>query len=101
MRTRYIHFRLKELVNPHSFNPHLRISAKGGYTVAYFVDLGEIKFALSTCSPEDRYCKRIGRDVAEGRLNAGKFEAIPYEGYDSGKSAPEAIATFLFGEYNR
>lgn len=45
---------------------------KGGTTVAYEVDDDTIRFAIAKCSPRDNYCRKTGRVIALGRLQANK-----------------------------
>jgi hypothetical protein len=46
---------------------------KGGITIAYF-DRGEETFyAVSYCSPEDNFCRKIGSTSAKGRLAKAKY----------------------------
>lgn len=61
MSTKFIHIR--------SF-VGTRLQEKGGTTIAYDYnpDTHEARFAIAKCSHKDNYCKRIGRDVATGRL---------------------------------
>ena len=48
------------------------VCGKGGRTLAFRVkeDTDNILFAVgyAQCSPKDNFCKRIGRAIAEGRL---------------------------------
>lgn len=49
---------------------------KGGMTVAYEVDDDTIRFAVAKCSQRDNYCRKTGRAIATGRLNANKDHTI-------------------------
>ena len=48
------------------------VAGKGGVTVAFEVNGNTLVLAFAECSRKDNFCKRIGRDVASGRLRAGK-----------------------------
>jgi len=62
-------------VFPRFYHFRLRSSkgiARGG--VAVHVDLvngDTLQFATAVCSPQDTYCKKLGRRIAEGRAKAG------------------------------
>lgn len=64
---------------------HLRSGTKGGYTIAYEkVDSPEqydslYRWSYAQCSNKDNYCKKIGRDIAMGRIMAGqsKYFILP------------------------
>ena len=70
MRIKYIHIRNR--------NDNNTIASKGGTTVAYGVDGGNVVFAFSRCGPLDAYSKKQGRVKATGRLKSksqsGLFE---------------------------
>jgi hypothetical protein len=65
MSIRYLHVRKENL-------------QKGGTTVAYEVDDDTIRFAVAKCSDRDNYCRKTGRSIATGRLNANKDRTIAY-----------------------
>lgn len=67
MSIRFLHIR-------EQFNGALL--GKGGTTVAYEEDVGTIRFAVAKCSPRDNYCRKTGRAIAIGRLNANKDRTI-------------------------
>ena len=53
------------------------ITARGGRTIAFRqIDENTIEFAIAKCSPKDNFNKKIGRRIAEGRLNSGKVEVV-------------------------
>lgn len=57
-----------------TFFAHQRTNDGKGFTIAFRADpdTNTIVFAKAQCSERDNFSKRIGRDVAEGRLNAHK-----------------------------
>lgn len=55
-KTYYQHFR-NELLRP--------------TTVAYRVEGINVIFTKAVCGPKDQFCRKIGRDIATGRLNKG------------------------------
>lgn len=46
------------------------LQEKGGATIAYEFnpDTRQAQYAVAKCSTRDNYCKKIGRDIAQGRL---------------------------------
>lgn len=63
---KFIHLRY---INPFNDN----VETKGGFTVAYVEHANDtVTYAIAKCSKKDNYCKRIGRDVATGRMKAGQ-----------------------------
>jgi hypothetical protein len=47
----------------------------GGFTVAYQeVKPGLIEYSIARCSTRDNFNKKLGRDIATGRLACGKIE---------------------------
>ena len=62
MTTKFIHIRARRANGS--------VLEKGGTTVAYDFnpETRIAHFAVAYCSKRDNYCKRIGRDVASGRL---------------------------------
>lgn len=59
---RFMHFR-------HTNNG--QVNSRGGATVAYQVDKNNnvTKFAIARCSDKDNYCRKTGRNLANGRLH--------------------------------
>lgn len=66
MNIKYFHFRPRNGLNQ---------VLPGGFTVAYrFNDAyGHYEYAMSRCSPEDNFCRKIGRVKAEGRLRSPRY----------------------------
>lgn len=56
------------------------VCTKGGTTVAFKEHKTEegivLEYAVAHCSIRDNYCRKTGRAIAEGRLNAGKGHKI-------------------------
>jgi len=50
--------------------------AKGGVTVAYEAADNVVKYALAQCHYRDTFCKRLGRDISQGRFLAGKTKRL-------------------------
>lgn len=51
------------------------VATHGGATVAYQeVKPGLIEYSVARCSDRDNFNKKLGRDIATGRLAAGKVE---------------------------
>ena len=65
-----------------------------GTTIAAKIDAGlnGILYTKARCSKRDNFCKKIGREIAAGRLNCNKGLNF-YQGTDF-----RAFKTFLFGE---
>lgn len=61
--TKFIHFRVME---DGEYGGSNTPSARGGVTICYNPELRRIGIAV--CSPEDNYCKKIGREISEGRM---------------------------------
>src|ERR1700731_667897 len=55
-------------------------SQKGGKTFAYVATKDLVEFAMAECSSRDNYCRKTGRAIATGRLNAGKSLTIKCDG---------------------
>lgn len=55
--TYYQHFRRGETFNP--------------TTVAYRIEGSNVIYTKAVCGPKDQFCRKIGRDIATGRLNKG------------------------------
>jgi hypothetical protein len=78
----------KDHNSPHQYEEkvrfiHLRniddegdITNSGGVTVAFCEKDRHLWFAYSRCHWNDNYCKRIGRNIATGRLYSGDCYAI-------------------------
>lgn len=67
-KTNFAHIRPN--LDPHS----------GGCTIAY-TDIprnatGNIHYAVAFCNAKDNFNKKIGRDIAEGRLAKGQYNTI-------------------------
>lgn len=59
--------------NPFTFEP----TSRGGLTLAYQeVKPGLIEYSLARCSSRDNFSKKMGRDIATGRLARGKTETV-------------------------
>ena len=59
----YFHFRL---LNP--VLPGHQPNSKGGVTVCFVPESnGSLSAGVAVCSPEDTYCKRVGRLISHGR----------------------------------
>jgi len=69
---KFLHLRYHWLTND---EPEL--NAKGGITVAYEVIDGEVRYTMSKCHYRDTFCKRLGRDISQGRFLAGKYKSLP------------------------
>lgn len=58
---------------------HIR-NASRPYTIAFtelpYGTSGTVAYSIAECSAKDNFCKRIGREVAEGRLAKGIFSTI-------------------------
>jgi hypothetical protein len=52
-------------------------------TVAWSHDhmRSDIEFAVSFCSCKDRFNKKVGREIAKGRLDTGKSDFVPVNEY--------------------
>lgn len=72
MSVKFIHIR------PVKFGKVTEAAEKGGTTIAYDFDpVTRIAlYSVAHCSKKDNYCKRIGRDVATGRLIQGNKHPV-------------------------
>lgn len=54
---------------------HIREGFKRPLTIAYMKsnNSNSIRFAVAQCSKRDQFCKKTGRAVSGGRLEAGKY----------------------------
>ena len=91
MSTSFMHFRKYTGSSMHS---------KGGMTIAIQECGNLIYFAVSECSKHDVFCKKTGRAIAEGRLNAmraGKDVKLAYRiiPANSGQSIKTQVCTAL------
>jgi len=43
------------------------------FTICGLPDGDKLKIGLAICNPRDQFCKRIGRNIAEGRANNTKY----------------------------
>lgn len=72
------------------------ISGKSGETVAYIHDKADntVYYTLAHCNSKDNFCRKIGRNVAGGRLcKAGKWvKWEPMDGNLSDKEVFEKLA---------
>ena len=67
----YIHRRPFAATGPYS------PASRGGFTVAYQeVKPGLIEYSIATCSTRDNFNKKLGRDIATGRLVNNKVSEI-------------------------
>lgn len=65
-------------------------ASRGGFTVAYQeVQPGLIEYSVAHCSPRDNFNKKIGRDIATGRLINGRH-------LTSRKSSIEAFREYMY-----
>jgi hypothetical protein len=52
-------------------------SQRGGLTLAVQrVDLAKWRFGIAICSPLDQFCRRLGRDIARGRMECERATAL-------------------------
>jgi hypothetical protein len=70
-------------------------------TVAYIYNDAEsvIRYASAKCSKRDQFVKKIGREIAFGRLTAKGGQAIPYEVIGGTKYGQ--IAAYIHGDAKR
>lgn len=74
-KIQYIH-RRKTLPGT-NLHGHGGLDSRGGFTVAYReVELGLIEYSIATCSTRDNFNKKLGRDIATGRMNNNKVSVI-------------------------
>lgn len=67
-KIRYIHLRVHDFPAPGDDQDAL-LSPFGGTTIAYrLLDEKTIEYAVAECNDKDNYNKKIGRDIATGRL---------------------------------
>lgn len=77
--TKYMHFRNIEITPSLSVvHPH------GGATVAYVEGETGISYGIAFCHDNDRYDRKKGRTIAEGRMRnerTSKTEPLPVEAF--------------------
>lgn len=77
------------------------VAPRGGCTIAFAqVDSCTLALAAAYCSEKDQYCKRVGRAIATGRLQAGKWvDTIRLDNdHDyTGKERTKLVHDFIFG----
>lgn len=61
-QVKFLHYRVVE---------NGQVSCKGGATIAYVTGEEGVSFAEAYCSQRDNYNRRLGRDIALGRLSSG------------------------------
>lgn len=76
MSLRYIHLRVHDLSN-HNATPDV----KGGATIAYEIRTAPplipvVVYYIAKCNMKDNFCKKIGRQIAGGRLMSGKCSSF-------------------------
>lgn len=62
-KTFFIHLRY--------FNQYSQPTNSGGVTIAYKDEGSKLRVAFSRCNWKDNFCRRIGRNIATGRLRSG------------------------------
>ncbi len=50
---------------------HFRGELAHPTTVAYKIEGNNVLYTKAVCGPKDQFCRKIGRDIATGRLNKG------------------------------
>jgi hypothetical protein len=52
-------------------------ASRGGFTIAYQeIKPGLVEYSIANCSPRDNFNKKIGRDIATGRLVNSNNRAV-------------------------
>lgn len=80
MTTKFMHFRSYE----GSKVPWAEVSSKGGATVAYCEGETGISYGIAYCHANDRYNRKKGRLIAEGRMfneRTSKAAPLPVEAF--------------------
>lgn len=54
-----------------TYYQHFRTDLLRPTTVAYRVEGSNVIYTKAVCGPKDQFCRKIGRDIATGRLNKG------------------------------
>lgn len=84
MKTFFIHLRY--------YNEEDKPYNTGGITIAYRDEKDHYRVAYSRCHWNDNFCKRIGRNIATGRLASGDYYNVPAS---KDVSAFENITSFI------
>lgn len=93
MSFKFIHLRTYKY-GAGMFSPAKLLSEKGGLTIAYRkLDNGDVEVGEAYCNPQDNFCRRIGRAISTGRINAGKGRIIG--NYDQQANANESLTAFV------
>ena len=53
------------------------LAPDGGYTIAYVPTSSHVHVAYSRCSLRDNFNKKVGRNIAAGRMQSGNYYNIP------------------------
>lgn len=95
-RLRTVHFRLYDFDSIDS----LDVSPRGGLTLVYFVSPtnNSITFATALCSNKDNYNKKLGRNIAIGRLYTRQGITALYK---SGEDCLKVIESVLANSDNK
>lgn len=82
MTIRYMHYRPYSSVFDANIVAIDTVEGKGGLTIAYVEDAekGTIEFASAICHENDNFNRKLGRDIAEGRLKSGRLVNEVFEG---------------------
>lgn len=59
---------------------HIRSDeGRGSVTVAYKIENNTVSYNIARCCPTDNFCRRIGRNIARGRLEKhGPLNTFPF-----------------------
>lgn len=90
-KTRFIHLRF--------WNEDGLPQNRGGTTIAYKADpdnLNTFNVAYSICHPNENYCRKIGRNITEGRLHSGDCYHILFDPFVSSEfSTSDGLFDFI------
>jgi hypothetical protein len=77
-------------------NPH-GIWNRGGLTIAIQQIPGRLVYTFALCATTDNFCRKTGRRIAVGRLEAGQFSELPFkEGDNFGRLVNEYIKPLAY-----
>lgn len=74
----------------------------GGATIAWDDHPSKpdsVRVSVARCNENDNFCKRIGRDIALGRLTDGNYWTIAVENRNNSKETESAVVTWFNNEY--
>ncbi len=96
MKTTFMHYR--------KYDRNGQMTSKGGMTLAVQLDGNQLTIALAECGRKDAYNRKLGRTIAEGRLqsrSASHLFRVEMPAYDLKTTdgyAPSDVRSFVHNQ---